>query len=135
VRSRGAPATLPQTPIAKQRSTPLSRVKCFLRWVAKPRLVLVCRREEVLTETTSVRISRTGLSCLLPVKVSWNLSCQLDFHLRPTHPIAFEQPEFGIQPLPTPSLPAEALPLSGTHQMPPTLLLYPVLTNDKHRLE
>ena len=79
----------------------------------------------------SVRTSSTGLSCFASCQGLWDLSCQFDFPLRPTHPIAVEQPEFAIQPLLTPSLPAEALPLPGTHQMPPDLLLYPVFDKRK----
>jgi hypothetical protein len=64
-------------------------------------------------------------------KKRWDLLCQVDFRLWLTGPIAVKQPEFDIQPLPTPSLPAEAFPLPGTHQTPPDLLLYPVFDKRK----
>src|SRR6266513_582423 len=40
--------------------------------------------------------------------------------------IAIEEPEHVLEPLPTPSLPAEPLALPRTHQMSPNFLFHPV---------
>ena len=61
----------------------------------------------------------------------WDLSCWLSFRSRPTNPVCVKQPEFAIQPWPTPPLPAEAFPLPRPHQMPPNLLFYPVFDKRK----
>src|SRR6516165_8398926 len=45
---------------------------------------------------------------------------------RAANPVVVEEPEFVIEPAPTPPLPAETLPLSGPHQVPSHLLLHPV---------
>jgi hypothetical protein len=49
--------------------------------------------------------------------------------------IAIEQPEFRMDPLTTPSLPAEAFALAVSHQMPPNLLRYPVFDKRKDQVE
>src|SRR5262249_47578433 len=46
---------------------------------------------------------------------------------RSAHPVAVEQPQAVIQPPPTPPVPTEAPELPGAHQVPPYLLLHPVL--------
>jgi len=46
-------------------------------------------------------------------------------------PVVVKQPEFVIEPTPTPPLPAETLPVTGPHQMPPYLLLHPVFDKTK----
>ena len=43
----------------------------------------------------------------------WDLSCRSDFRHVSPHPIAVEQPKSVVNPLPTPSLPAEALSFPG----------------------
>ena len=57
----------------------------------------------------------------------WDLSCRSDFRHRSPNPVAVEQPQGFVQPLPTPPLPAEALSVLSTHHMAPDLLFYPVL--------
>src|SRR5262249_57324707 len=42
-------------------------------------------------------------------------------------PVAVEQPQAAIQPPPTPAVPPEAPLPPGAHQVPPHLLLHPVL--------
>ena len=75
----------------------------------------------------SARISR--LYAHLPASPLglWDLSCRGDFRLQPLNPVAVEQLQGVIQPLPTPPRPAEALALPSLHQMAPDLLLHPVL--------
>src|SRR6516165_6288172 len=61
----------------------------------------------------------------------WDLSCRGSFPRRPVDPVAVEQPQGCIQPLPTPPRPAEALAIPGPHHMAPDLLFYPVLNERK----
>src|SRR5229473_8623416 len=61
----------------------------------------------------------------------WDLSHWERFRLRPTHPIVVKQPQSVIQPPPPPPLPAEALSVPCTHQMPPHLLFHPVFDKAK----
>ena len=61
----------------------------------------------------------------------WDLSCRGSFPRRPVDPVAVEQPQGCIQPLPTPPRPAEAPAIPGTHHMAPDLLFYPVLNERK----
>jgi hypothetical protein len=56
----------------------------------------------------------------------WGLSCWECFRPWPLDPILIKQAQLGIQPLPTPPLPAEAPEFPGTHQVPPHLLFHPV---------
>src|SRR5262245_21445137 len=53
-------------------------------------------------------------------------SCWGDFRPAASHPIAIEQLQGVVQPLPTPSFPAEALPLLSLRHMAPDLLLHPI---------
>jgi hypothetical protein len=55
------------------------------------------------------------------------LSCRNDFQCGPPNPVAVEQPQGFVQPLPTPPFPAEARAFLGSHHMVPDLLFYPVL--------
>src|SRR5262245_50385732 len=57
----------------------------------------------------------------------WDLSCWGDFRLWTPNFIAVEQLQVGVQPLPTPPRPAEALALPSMHQMAPDLLFHPAL--------
>jgi hypothetical protein len=50
---------------------------------------------------------------------------------RSANPVIPEEPEFIVEPTPTPPLPAETLPVSGPHEMPPHLLLHPVFDKAK----
>src|SRR5262249_47603246 len=54
------------------------------------------------------------------------LSCRQRFG-RSLHPVAAEQPQVVVQPPPTPPVPTEAPKPPGAHQVPPHLLLHPVL--------
>src|ERR1039458_6753827 len=56
----------------------------------------------------------------------WDLSCRGDFRHRSPNPVAVEQPQGFVQPLPTPPLPAEALSVLSPPHMAPDLLFYPV---------
>ena len=56
----------------------------------------------------------------------WDLSYRGNFRSVVSHSIAVEQPQSGVQPRPTPPLPAEALSFPGMRQMAPDLLLYPI---------
>jgi hypothetical protein len=47
------------------------------------------------------------------------------------HLVVVEQPEFVIEPAPTPPLPAETLSVTGPHQITPHLLLHPVCDKAK----
>jgi len=47
------------------------------------------------------------------------------------NPVAVEQLQGFVQPLPTPPHPAEALSFPSSHHMAPNLLLYPVLNEAK----
>src|SRR5262245_65743225 len=57
----------------------------------------------------SVWISLTTLTCLLRHQGLWDLSCGGDFLQRPPNPVAIEQLQGLVEPLPTPPRPAEAL--------------------------
>src|SRR6202030_4428180 len=57
----------------------------------------------------------------------WGLSCWGNFRHRPPNLVAVEQPQRFVQPLPPPSLPAEAVPVPGPRHMAPDLLFHPVL--------
>ena len=61
----------------------------------------------------------------------WDLSHWERFRLRPTHPVVVKQPQSVIQPPPTPPLPAKALAIPRTHQMPPHLLFHPIFDKAK----
>src|SRR6202030_923379 len=54
-------------------------------------------------------------------------SCRSDFRHRSPNPVAVEQPQGFIQPLPTPPLPTEALSVLSPPDVTPDLLFYPVL--------
>src|SRR5580693_5034051 len=56
----------------------------------------------------------------------WDLSCWGDFRHRPPNLVAVVQPQRFVQPLRTPPLPAEALPVPGPRHVAPDLLLHPV---------
>src|ERR1700692_4771476 len=57
----------------------------------------------------------------------WDLSGRGDFQHWSPNPVAVEQPQGFVQPLPTPPLPAEALSVLSPPHMAPDLLFYPVL--------
>ena len=69
-----------------------------------------------------------GLPECLPHQGLWGLSHwgRLSQGRRVGNPIPVKQAENTIEPLFTPSLPAETLPISGTHHVAPDLLFYPV---------
>ena len=56
----------------------------------------------------------------------WDLSCRGDFRQRAANPVAIEQPQGFVQPLPTPSRPAEALSFTSAQHVAPNLLFHPV---------
>ena len=56
----------------------------------------------------------------------WDLSCRGDFRQRAANPVAIEQPQGFVQPLPTPSRPAEALSFPSAQHVAPNLLFHPV---------
>ena len=55
-----------------------------------------------------------------------DLSCRGDFRQRSSNPVAVEQPQGFVQPLPTPPLPAEAFSILSPPHMAPDLLFHPV---------
>src|SRR5262249_2429159 len=61
----------------------------------------------------------------------WDLSHWERLRLRPTHSVGVKQPQRVIQPSPTPPLPAKALAVPRTHQMPPHLLFHPIFDQAK----
>src|SRR6476661_112058 len=56
----------------------------------------------------------------------WDLSCWGDFRQRSANPVAVEQPQGFVQPLPTPSRPTEALSFPSAQHVAPNLLFHPV---------
>lgn len=56
----------------------------------------------------------------------WDLSGWERFQPWPLDPVVVKQAQALIQPLPTPPLPAEALAVPCTHQMPSDLLFHPI---------
>jgi hypothetical protein len=56
----------------------------------------------------------------------WGLSCWGDFRHAPSNLVAVVQPQRFVQPLRTPPLPAEAVPVLGPRHMAPDLLFHPV---------
>jgi hypothetical protein len=75
-----------------------------------------------------MQISRALLSCLLHPEGYETLSRWERFRrARAANPVVVEQPEFLVEPTPTPPRPAETLSVSGPHQMSSHLLLHPVL--------
>src|SRR5258707_7558461 len=67
----------------------------------------------------SVRISSHYALLFASPQGLWDLSCRSDFRRRSPNPVAVEQPQGFVQPLPTPPLPAEALSvLSPPHMAP-----------------
>src|ERR1035437_254984 len=74
----------------------------------------------------SVRISSHYALLFASPQGLWDLSCRSDFRHRSPNPVAVEQPQGFVQPLPTPPLPAEALSVLSPPHMAPDLLFYPV---------
>src|SRR5271165_2492077 len=56
----------------------------------------------------------------------WDLSCRSRFRRGSYNPIAPEEAQFVVHPLPTPPLPAEALTIPSALHMAPDLLFHPV---------
>src|SRR5208337_2844540 len=56
----------------------------------------------------------------------WDLSCRGDFRQRSANPVTIEQSQGFVQPLPTPSRPAEALSFPSAQHVAPNLLFHPV---------
>src|SRR5271170_7979343 len=55
-----------------------------------------------------------------------DLSCRGDFRQRSANPVTIEQSQGFVQPLPTPSRPAEALSFPSAQHVAPNLLFHPV---------
>src|ERR1700756_248807 len=68
-----------------------------------------------------VRFTPRLMGPILPARLSANVP----------NPVAVEQLQGFVQPLPTPPHPAEALSFPSSHHMAPNLLLYPVLNEAK----
>src|SRR6476660_4599292 len=56
----------------------------------------------------------------------WDLSCRGDFRQQSANPVTIEQSQGFVQPLPTPSRPAEALSFPSAQHVAPNLLFHPV---------
>ena len=74
-----------------------------------------------VTQAQSTLISRGGKMALE------RAACWGDFRLRSVNPIAVEQLQVFVQPLPTPPRPAEALSFPSPQHMASNLLFHPVL--------
>ena len=64
-----------------------------------------------------------------------DLSCRGDFRQRSANPVTIEQSQGFVQPLPTPSRPAEALSFPSAQHVAPNLLSTQSLIKVKHSLE
>jgi hypothetical protein len=84
----------------------------------------VCRP---LCLAPSLRISRTGRSCLLPVqRYETYRAGAFRASRRSSDLVVRQQPQWIVQPFSTPPLPAEPGSSPGPHPMSPDLLFYPV---------
>src|SRR5262249_16974090 len=76
--------------------------------------------------------ARTGEHCALlfaSPQCLWDLSCWSDFRRRAANPVAVEQLQAFVQPLPTPPFPAEALSVLCPPHVASNLLFHPVLNH------